>query len=108
MEGVAENLVELRKIKEGVIMSEDTDEEKQRVREKIEKRIRQQFDYQKRNMNDRFKNLGSISDMICLLIGPVSSSNQICKRIFSADLEHWKDQIAKEFGINFDDDLTQI
>ena len=63
MEGVAENLVELRKIKEGVIMSEDTDEEKQRVREKIEKRIRQQFDYQKRNMNDRFKNLGSISDM---------------------------------------------
>lgn len=66
MEGVAENLVELRKIKEGVIMSEDTDEEKQRVREKIEKRIRQQFDYQKRNMNDRFKNLGSISDMIDL------------------------------------------
>ena len=66
MEGVAENLVELRKIKEGVIMSEDTDEEKQRVREKIEKRIRQQFDYQKRNMNDRFKNSGSISDMIDL------------------------------------------
>ena len=66
MEGVAENLVELRKIKEGVIMSEDTDEEKQRVREKIEKRIRQQFDYQKRNMNDRFKNLGSISDTIDL------------------------------------------
>ena len=59
MEGVAENLVELRKIKEGVIMSEDTDEEKQRVREKIEKRIRQQFDYQKRNMNDRFNNLGT-------------------------------------------------
>ena len=60
MEGVAENLVELRKIKEGVIMSEDTDEEKQRVREKIEKRIRQQFDYHKRNINDRFTNLGSL------------------------------------------------
>ena len=60
MEGVAENLVELGKIKEGVIMGEDTDEEKQRVREKIEKRIRQQFDYQKRNMNDRFTNLGSL------------------------------------------------
>ena len=61
MEGVAENLVELGKIKEGVIMGEDTDEEKQRVREKIEKRIRQQFDYQKRNMNGRFNNLGSFS-----------------------------------------------
>ena len=82
MEGVAENLVELGKIREGVIMGEDTDEEKQRVREKIEKRIRQQFDYQKRSMNDRFNNLGSFSDIICSLIGPVSSSNQICKRIF--------------------------
>ena len=67
MEGVAENLVELGKIKEGVIMGEDTDEEKQRVREKIEKRIRQQFDYQKRNMNNRFNNLGSFSDIINLL-----------------------------------------
>ena len=63
MEGVAENLVELRKIREGVIMGEDTDEEKRRVREKIEKRIRQQFDYQKRNMNDRFNNSGSFSDI---------------------------------------------
>ena len=72
-------------------MGEDTDEEKQRVREKIEKRIRQQFEYQKRNMNGRFNNLGSFSNIIksfaesrnfCSLIGPVSSSNQICKRIF--------------------------
>lgn len=66
MEGVAENLVELRKIKEGRVMNENTDEEKQTARENIEKRIRQQFDYQKRNMNDRFNNLGNFSDIISL------------------------------------------
>jgi len=82
MEGVAENLVELRKIKEGRVMNENTDEEKQTARENIEKRIRQQFDYQKRNMNDRFNNL--------------------------AELENWKNQIAEQYGIDFDDDLTQI
>ena len=55
MECMAENLVELGKIKEG-----EMTEEKKTAREKIEKRIRDQFDYQKRNINDRFTNLGSI------------------------------------------------
>ena len=55
MEGVAKNLVELGKIKEG-----EATEEKQTAREKIEKRIRDQFDFQKRNINDRFTNLGSL------------------------------------------------
>ena len=55
MECMAENLAELEKIKEG-----EMTEEKKTTREKIEKRIRQQFDYQKRNINDRFNNLGSL------------------------------------------------
>ena len=55
MECMAENLVKLEKIKEG-----EMTEEKKTAREKIEKRIRQQFDYQKRNINDRFTNLGSL------------------------------------------------
>ena len=55
MECMAENLVELGKIKEG-----EMTEEKKTAREKIEKRIRDQFDYQKRNINDRFTNLGSV------------------------------------------------
>ena len=55
MECMAENLAELEKIKEG-----EMTEEKKTAREKMEKRIRQQFDYQKRNINDRFTNLGSL------------------------------------------------
>ena len=55
MECMAKNLVELAKIKEGEIT-----EEKRTAQDKIEKRIREQFDYQKRNMNDRFTNLGSL------------------------------------------------
>lgn len=76
MEGVAKNLVELGKIKEG-----ERIEEKQTAREKIEKRIRDQLDFQKRNINDRFTNL--------------------------ADLEGFKNKIAQQYGIVFDDDSTQ-
>ena len=102
MEGVAENLVELSKIKEGRIMNENTDEEKQTARENIKKRIRQQFDYQKRNMNDRFNNLGDFSDIISI------SDWLKYSTLFSAELENWKNQIAKQYGIDFDDELTQI
>lgn len=72
MEAISENLTEL-----GLMKSEGN----QAGQEKIEKRIRSQFDFQKRNMNDRFDNL--------------------------ANLEVWKNEIAQKFGIDFDDDLTQ-
>jgi len=72
MEGISENLIEL-----GLMKSEGN----QAGQEKVEKRIRSQFDFQKRNMNDRFDNLGK--------------------------LEAWKNEIAQKFGVDFDDDLTQ-
>ena len=99
MECMAENLVELGKIKEG-----EMTEEKKTAREKIEKRIRDQFDYQKRNINDRFTNLGSI---ISLSDWPTYLNQSNLLAYFSADLEGFKNKIAQEYGIVFDDDSTQ-
>jgi len=77
-ENVTDSLVDLGKIKQGEIMTENTEEEREAAQEKIIKRIKQQFDYQKRNMNDRFNNL--------------------------ATLEEFKNQVAQKYEIDFTDD----
>lgn len=80
---IGDRLFKLGLMKNEEIIDETIDEEKEAQKEAIVKGIRKQFEFQKRNMNDRWDNLEK--------------------------LEKWKNQIAERYGIDFDDDdQTQI
>ena len=77
-------------------------------KERIIKRIKQQFDYQKRNMNDRFNNLGTF--LAHLLAELPTNMIFLCPRelILSATLEEFKNQVAQKYEIDFTDDWINL